>query len=189
MIGCRSQQLKNALFIYSDIDLDLSKDPEQNNLYLLQTWMHIISNFNSGRALGCPYEVPSWNSLANALEKIEMTLVEHRALIDGLRLYNGPLTMDTLLNFPLPKTVNLPREVGVRYRSFGTHLLQDVTGARICALEHEFNRNCESINYCILHEWLSGGGRPKEWATLVEVLNIIDMGELAKMIEDTYVKS
>jgi hypothetical protein len=184
VIRSHSHQLRDALFDQppSDLlELDQSVDPEQNNHDILQMWMS-----NSGSCT-CTHELPSWKSLAGALKNISF---EQHDLIHGLRLYNGPLTMNTLLNFPVHKTVNIPREVGARYISFGTQLLQDATGGHLRALEREHNRNCESINYCILEEWLSGRAqsRPVTWATLVEVLIIIDMGELAKMIQDTYVK-
>lgn len=107
--------------------------------------------------------------------------------------HRGPITMETLLNFPVLRqewvTVNVVREVGARYFDFGIHLLQDQdpTGAHVRALENELSKNGEEINKRILTEWLSGQGRPVTWATLVEVLNIIGMGELAKMIKETYI--
>ena len=128
----------------------------------------------------------AWNSLADALFEIG---VFNYDLIRSLRSYSGPLTMSALVNFPVTKvvTTDLSREVGVKYFKFGTHLLQDVTGAHIRTLEDELNRNGERINQRILQEWLSGGGRPVTWATLVEVLTIIEMGELAKKIKDRYI--
>lgn len=115
--------------------------------------------------------------------------VKNFYLLDCLESYSGPLTMSIIRNFPVTTrlTTNIPREVGVKYFEFGTHLLQDTTGAFIRSLEVELNRNSERINQHILEQWLKGEGRPVSWATLVEVLNIIEMGELAKKIEDNYV--
>ena len=54
----------------------------------------------------------------------------------------------------------------------------------IRSLEREFRENAERINCQIFQEWLDGKGRkPTSWATLVGVLNDIEMGELAKKIE------
>ena len=97
--------------------------------------------------------------------------------------------MDTLLNFPaeVTKSANIPREVGVKYFDFGIHLLQDPTGAHLYDLEHKLSKDGEEINKHILMEWLSGKGRPVKWNTLVEVLFIIRMGELAKQIYQKYI--
>ena len=104
--------------------------------------------------------------------------------------------MYNLLHLPIPdfsgpsvESVDIPREVGAKYSDFGIHLLQDATGNHMLALEQELNRKAEDINKRILTEWLSGQGRPVTWEALVEVLNIIGMGELAKRIKHKYVKT
>ena len=180
-------RLRNALFgpgphdqpqCFYQIDGDYRFiDTEQINCQILQEWMS--GEFQVNKRI-------SWRSLSDALLEIGF-YDQHLASL--LRSYSGPLTMNTLLNFPISNTVNILREVGVKYIQFGTHLLQDVTGAHIRTLEHELNRNGEGINYRILQEWLSGEGRPVTWATLVEVLNIIGMGELAKNIEEKYINA
>ena len=147
---------------------------EQSNRCIFKEWIESYS-----------YPKVSWNSLADALLKIDI----YDDFVHSLRSCSCPLTMSSLLHFPVTKvvTANIPREVGIKYFDFGTHLLQEVTGAHIRTLELELNQNGERINQRILQEWLSGGGRPVTWATLVEVLNIIDMGELAKKIKDKYI--
>jgi hypothetical protein len=99
--------------------------------------------------------------------------------------------MSIICNFPVTTkniiTANIPRKVGIKHFDFGTHLLQDTTGTFIRSLEVELSLNSERINQRILQLWLDGEGRPVSWATLVEVLNIIQKGELAKQIEDNYV--
>jgi hypothetical protein len=94
--------------------------------------------------------------------------------------------MPELLHFQLAdgSHINVPKEVGIHYHSFGTHLLQDSTGSHISALAQSEGRNAENINIAILQEWLSGEGmEEKTWDTLVRVLSISGKGELAKKIQ------
>ena len=94
--------------------------------------------------------------------------------------------MPELLFFQLTdgSHINIPREVGTHYRSFGTHLLQDSTGSHISALAEREGRNAENINTAILEIWLSGEGlEHKTWDTLVLVLNRSGKGELARKIQ------
>lgn len=93
--------------------------------------------------------------------------------------------MPELLLFQLAdgSHINIPKEVGTHYRSFGTHLLQDSTGSHISALAQSEGHNAENINIEILREWLSGEGmEEKIWGTLVHVLSISGKGELARKI-------
>ena len=148
---------------------------EELNKDILQKWLD-----------GEREHASSVRSLQSALE-----CTDNKKLVDSIPSYSGPFTMKILLNFPVEhevtKSANIPREVGDKFFDFGIHLLQDVTGAHIRDLERELCRNGEDINKRVLHEWLSGEGRPVTWATLVEVLNIIGKGELAKEIETRYI--
>ena len=94
-------------------------------------------------------------------------------------------TMPELLHFKAgSRHINIPREIGSKYHNFGAQLLQEHTAAHFEDLEHQYQRNGEEINCHILQEWLDGKGRkPTTWATLVKVLNDIEMGELANKIE------
>ena len=129
-------------------------------------------------------------SLGSVLQRLSLKLFH--TIGTALTEYRGALTMDTLCNFRVVETkiesVNISREVGVKYLHFGTQLLQDVTGSHIASLEHDL-KNSEDINNRILTEWLSGEGRPVTWDTLVEVLEIIGKGELAKSIKEKYITS
>lgn len=79
--------------------------------------------------------------------------------------------------------INIPREVGTKYHNLGAQLLRESFGY-IRSLERELHENAERINCQIFQEWLDGKGRkPTSWATLVGVLNDIEMGELASKIE------
>ena len=131
---------------------------------------------------------------ASLVRSLESALIQkwndkcNEKLINSMSSYRGHFTMKILLNFPVverdvTKSVNIPREVGDKYFDFGIHLLQDATGTHMRDLERELRGNGEDINKRVLQEWLSGEGRPVTWATLVEVLNIIGKGELAKEID------
>lgn len=201
-IGDRSEMLRWALRRYSSETAKHTRefhrewarfdrcaaDPERMNKFILKEWIESDDRYAPRLGLGSDHRYgPSPMNLANALDDI--IGIRNPDLIRSLRSYDGPLTMSTLLHFPVTKratTVDVSREVGVKYFNFGTHLLQDETGAHISALELEHHQNSERINQCILGEWLGGKGRPVSWATLVEVLNIIEKGELAKSIEDKY---
>lgn len=95
----------------------------------------------------------------------------------------GQPTMPELLHFQLAdgSHISIPKQVGIHYRSFGTHLLQDSTGSHISALAEREGRNAENINTAILQEWLRGEG--KTWDTLVSVLRKCGLGELASKIQ------
>ena len=94
--------------------------------------------------------------------------------------------MPELLNFKAgDRNINIPHEIGSKYRNFGAQLLQEHTLTHIYDLERQYQRNGEEINCCILHEWLEGRGRkPTTWATLARVLHDIEKGELAAKLEE-----
>ena len=78
--------------------------------------------------------------------------------------------------------INIPQQIGIKYSHFGVALL-DKDAGYISSLENQFNNNAERINYSILQEWVDGRGRqPVTWATLVQVLEDIEMSSLADQI-------
>ena len=55
-------------------------------------------------------------------------------------------TIPELLNFKAgDSNINIPREIGAKYRNFGADLLQESTLAHIEDLEHQYLRNGEDI--------------------------------------------
>ena len=90
-------------------------------------------------------------------------------------------TLHELLNFPgQEKRINVPQEIGTKYKTFGTILLEDDSGARVDDIVPEYGERAEHINTEILKEWLTGRGKqPVTWATLVEVLRDIELSTLA----------
>ena len=82
------------------------------------------------------------------------------------------------------KDLRIIRDIGTHYLDFGTRLLNDKQGSWVKSLEHQFQRDCNAINWNILHMWISGEGRkPISWETLVTVLKEIQLGVLAQKIE------
>ena len=82
------------------------------------------------------------------------------------------------------KKINIPQEIGVKYREFGLLLLEDHNGARIRALAHKHMNDTNEINIEIIEEWVSGKGKhPVTWKTLTEVLRDIELSTLADEIE------
>ena len=82
------------------------------------------------------------------------------------------------------RRINIPQEIGVKYRDFGLLLLEDHNGARIRALAHKHNNDSNEINIEIIEEWVAGKGKhPITWKTLTQVLRDIELSTLAKEIE------
>ena len=81
--------------------------------------------------------------------------------------------------------LNIPQQIGTKYKDFGTFLLNDSTGNLVNNIEAECQQIPENINKKILEEWLAGGGKPCTWETLIEVLRECKLNTLADKIEDT----
>ena len=78
------------------------------------------------------------------------------------------------------RVVSIPVEVATKYVQFGTFLLDDRNGSRVKIMAHKHLNDAERINTEILQEWLTGRGKqPVTWATLVEVLQDIELSTLA----------
>lgn len=98
----------------------------------------------------------------------------------------GVPTFPELIHFQLGKRkVNLLQEVGTKYKSFGTLLLEDTSGSKMAAIEHEVGKNVEDVSYKVFQEWLHGSGqKPTSWDTLVTVLQDVDLHSLAKLVQE-----
>ena len=85
--------------------------------------------------------------------------------------------------------MNLAEKIGVRYYEFGVLLLEDDDGDLIAAIENKQGKSASDINREVFRLWLKGKGRqPVTWATLVAVLQGIELVKLAKDIEAVKVK-
>ena len=81
------------------------------------------------------------------------------------------------------RKINIPEEIGAKYRDFGLFLLDDPNGVRTRALAHKHN-DANEINREIIEEWVAGKGKhPVTWKTLTEVLRDIELNTLAEEIE------
>ena len=82
------------------------------------------------------------------------------------------------------RRINIPQEIGVKYRDFGLFLLEDHNGTRIRALAHKHSNDSNEINVEVIEEWVAGKGKhPVTWKTLTEVLHDIELSTLAEEIE------
>ena len=84
-------------------------------------------------------------------------------------------------------TVNIAKRIGTDYNLLGIFLLQDEDGMVTDAIADEHHHNAFKVNNEILKQWIQGKGRqPVQWSTLIDVLKEIELSELAKMIEETF---
>jgi len=97
----------------------------------------------------------------------------------------GDPTLPQLLKFTCAdnKWINIAKEIGNRYKYFGTHLLEDKYGQKVKSMESKHHSDPSEINLLILEEWLNGRGKqPVTWATLIEVLHDSELPILANKI-------
>lgn len=96
----------------------------------------------------------------------------------------GSPTLPELLKFTCAgKTINIVKEIGNKYKYFGTFLLEDNYGQKVTSMESQHHSDSSKINTLILEEWLNGRGKqPVTWATLVEVLRDTELFNLANDI-------
>ena len=89
-----------------------------------------------------------------------------------------------MYNFPSrEKTIDIPEKISTEYREFGTLLLDDDDGAKVCNIVKEFRDNAKEINAEILRQWIQGKGKqPVTWRTLIEVLHCVGLITLAEDI-------
>ena len=82
------------------------------------------------------------------------------------------------------ETFNVAQEVGTKYMPLCVSLLKDKTGSIADSLENQHNKNAEDINCGIFRRWLKGEGLlPVSWATLIGVLEDIQLSALAEKIK------
>ena len=80
--------------------------------------------------------------------------------------------------------INILEQIGTHYRELGILLLDDTTGAVTKAIIEHYNYDATKIIFEIFEKWIQGKGKlPVEWGTLIEVLNDIELSELANKIK------
>lgn len=81
---------------------------------------------------------------------------------------------------------NVLEEIGANYRTFGVLLLNDKCGATITAIEERHQNRAIDINFEISQRWIQGRGiNPVTWETLVQVLKLNKLNNLAIKIESS----
>ena len=84
----------------------------------------------------------------------------------------------------LTAKINIPRDIGTKCYDFGKKILEDTTGEEMESIRSKYSDAPEQINRMVLELWLMGKGKqPATWGTLIEVLKVIDLTDLAKEIE------
>ena len=73
--------------------------------------------------------------------------------------------------------------VGVKYRSFGTHLLNDATGRKVDIIVHDMQK-AEDITRKILADWIAGKGKPWTRETLISTLKDSSIADLTHLLID-----
>jgi len=82
------------------------------------------------------------------------------------------------------RRINIGQEIGTKYLTFGTLLLEERTGERVGAIAQKHMYNSEQASLEFLQEWIAGKGKhPVTWNTLIEVLRDIELSTLALEIE------
>jgi len=82
------------------------------------------------------------------------------------------------------RRINISQEIGTKYITFGSLLLEERTGESVSAIAHKHMYDSEQTSLEILQEWIAGRGRhPITWNTLIEVLHDIELSTLAREIE------
>jgi len=82
------------------------------------------------------------------------------------------------------RRINISQEIGTKYITFGTLLLEERTGERVNAIALKHRNDSEQTSMEILEEWIAGRGKhPINWSTLIEVLHDIELSTLAREIE------
>ena len=95
-------------------------------------------------------------------------------------------TLQELLHFPTVSgdTINITEKVGKKYADLGIFLLEDNDETIVDQIVSNCRGQASDIIREILKRWVRGQGRqPVTWKTLIEVLNIIKLTELASSIQ------
>ena len=96
------------------------------------------------------------------------------------------LTMVDLIRLRGKKgKINIAHEIGSKFTEFGILLLNDGTGERVKEIAEKHDSDNDR-NLEILRQWINGNGtKPITWATLVDVLEDLDLVTLAEDIRSS----
>lgn len=101
----------------------------------------------------------------------------------GIQFSGDTPSIHTLLHYDTGDGhISIPQHIGIKYQEFGIMLLE-TDYSYIEVLERQYMKDAVQINSRILQDWLNGKGKqPKAWATLIEVLQSIELSTLANII-------
>ena len=85
------------------------------------------------------------------------------------------------MTLPNGTSFDIVEEIFSNYEQFGTLLLRDDQGKRMEIIKHD-ERKAYGIVTQILREWLNGKGLKPTWGTLLKVLELMKMNELAEAV-------
>ena len=94
-------------------------------------------------------------------------------------------SLPELLNFPTitGDPINIISRVGTKYDELGVILLNDSDESIVDAIKHDC-REAAKITKEILKRWIRGEGKqPVTWKTLTDTLRVIQLTELASIID------
>ena len=95
-------------------------------------------------------------------------------------------TLPELLNFQTAsgEDINIISEIGTDFKKLGPQILIDKRGAVLAGIVSKNINDADSINQEILTKWIRGRGKkPVAWSTLIDLLKVIGLSELAETIE------
>ena len=100
-----------------------------------------------------------------------------------MSVLNSRPSLNMLLYMRLPNgsSLRIVDEIGTNYEQFGILLLKDVSGRQVEVIEHD-ERKVGKIITQILREWLKGAGLKPAWGSLLKVLKMMGMTDLADNI-------
>ena len=97
-----------------------------------------------------------------------------------------PITETETPSLPKLLELDIHKDVGPNFNSFGTSLLRDKTGMVVKTIEND-HRTAHNITLQILHEWLIGRGESITWQSLVQALRSSDLNVLADRVAHKYI--
>ena len=101
-------------------------------------------------------------------------------------LWMGNETANTKPTLPQLMRLKIPKEVGTKYREFGTLLLKDDTGCLVDIAEKSCHYQPDDIVTSVLRKWLQEGPTPVTWSNLIQVLRDCCLQTLAQYVEHNH---
>ena len=95
-----------------------------------------------------------------------------------------PPNLVTLLHFPTSKGyINLTVQVGDKFKTLGTLLLKDESGAIMNGFDHTHHGKAENITQALFTKWINSTPTPVTWENLLTALRSSELENLAELIE------